>query len=122
MTDAQLCILHRRCKVQGLSYIERSHYFSFGLRRSLRVGLRTETLERIMIVRRGFGVFVEASRNCISHRSFGTQKRRKDDGSMYLVRAGLPMMLFCGLGVWVVANGIDGKNKERDLFQGRLSK
>ena len=75
-----------------------------------------------MIVRRAFGALVGASRQHISHRSFGTQPRRKDDGSMYLVRAGLPMMLFCGLGVWVVANGIEGKNKERDLFQGRLSK
>lgn len=32
------------------------------------------------------------------------------------------MILFCGLGVWVVASGIEGKNKERDLFQGRISK
>jgi hypothetical protein len=46
----------------------------------------------------------------------------KSDGGMYLTKAGLPMILFCGLGVWVVANGIEGKNKERDLFQGRMSK
>lgn len=38
------------------------------------------------------------------------------------MKAGLPMILFCGLGVWVVASGIEGKNKERDIFQGRLSK
>ena len=31
------------------------------------------------------------------------------------------MLLFCGLGVWVVSNGIEGKNKERDAAQGRLS-
>ena len=41
---------------------------------------------------------------------------------MYLVQAGLPMFLFCGLGVWVVSSGIDGKNRERDAFQGRISK
>jgi len=46
----------------------------------------------------------------------------KEEGSMYLVRAGLPLFLFCGLGVWVVSNGIDGKNRERDAFQGRISK
>jgi len=46
----------------------------------------------------------------------------KGDGGMYVVKAGLPLILFCGLGVWVVANGIEGKNKERDLFQGRISK
>lgn len=56
-------------------------------------------------------------------RYMSTKKgNRKDDGSMYIVRAGLPLILFCGLGVWVVANGIEGKNKERDLFQGRISK
>lgn len=32
------------------------------------------------------------------------------------------MLLFCGLGVWVVSNGIEGKNRERDTFQGRISK
>jgi hypothetical protein len=41
---------------------------------------------------------------------------------MHFVRAGLPMILFCGLGVWVVSNGIEGKNRERDAFQGRISK
>ena len=41
---------------------------------------------------------------------------------MHFVKAGLPMILFCGLGVWVVSNGIEGKNKERDTFQGRISK
>lgn len=41
---------------------------------------------------------------------------------MYVVKAGLPMFLFCGLGVWVVASGLEGKNKERDAFQGRISK
>mmetsp|Transcript_2998 Transcript_2998/g.8547 ORF Transcript_2998/g.8547 Transcript_2998/m.8547 type:complete len:145 (+) Transcript_2998:190-624(+) len=48
--------------------------------------------------------------------------KAKDTGSMHLVKAGLPLILFCGLGVWVVANGIEGKNKERDMFQGRISK
>lgn len=46
----------------------------------------------------------------------------KEEGSMYLVQAGLPLFLFCGLGVWVVSSGIDGKNRERDAFQGRISK
>lgn len=46
----------------------------------------------------------------------------KNDGGMYIMKAGVPLILFCGLGVWVVANGIEGKNKERDLFQGRISK
>jgi len=32
------------------------------------------------------------------------------------------MFLFCGLGVWVVSSGIEGKNAERDAFQGRISK
>lgn len=41
---------------------------------------------------------------------------------MYLVKAGLPLFLFCGLGVWVVSSGIEGKNRERDAFQGRISK
>jgi hypothetical protein len=48
--------------------------------------------------------------------------KAKDTGSLYIGRAGLPLILFCGLGVWVVANGIEGKNKERDTFQGRMSK
>jgi hypothetical protein len=48
--------------------------------------------------------------------------KAKDAGSMHLVKAGLPLILFCGLGVWVVASGIEGKNKERDMFQGRISK
>ncbi len=48
--------------------------------------------------------------------------KAKSDGGMHLTKAGLPMILFCGLGVWVVASGIEGKNKERDLFQGRISK
>ena len=58
------------------------------------------------------------------YRNFSAKKggKEKDDGSMYLVQAGLPLFLFCGLGVWVVSNGIDGKNKERDAFQGRISK
>lgn len=41
---------------------------------------------------------------------------------MHLIQAGLPMFLFCGLGVWVVSSGIEGKNAERDVFQGRISK
>ena len=57
-----------------------------------------------------------------SNRSFSSVKRGKDEGSLHIVRAGLPLILFCGLGVWVVSNGIEGKNKERDAFQGRMSK
>jgi hypothetical protein len=48
--------------------------------------------------------------------------KKDEEGSMYLVQAGLPLVLFCCLGVWVVSSGIDGKNKERDAFQGRISK
>jgi hypothetical protein len=48
--------------------------------------------------------------------------KAKDHGSLHIGRAGLPLILFCGIGVWVVANGIEGKNKERDVFQGRMSK
>jgi hypothetical protein len=51
-----------------------------------------------------------------------TKTNKKDDGSMHFVKAGLPLLLFCGLGVWVVSNGLEGKNKERDAFQGRISK
>ena len=46
----------------------------------------------------------------------------KDEGSMHVVKAGLPLFLFCGLGVWVVSSGLDGKNRERDAFQGRISR
>jgi hypothetical protein len=49
-------------------------------------------------------------------------KGDKEDGSMHLLKAGVPMFLFCGLGVWVVSSGIEGKNRERDAFQGRISK
>lgn len=56
------------------------------------------------------------------YRLFSESGKGKDDGSMHLVKAGLPLFLFCGLGVWVVSNGIDGKNRERDAFQGRISK
>jgi len=55
------------------------------------------------------------------YRLLSTHEKEKE-GSMYLVQAGLPMFLFCGLGVWVVSNGIEGKNRERDVFQGRISK
>ena len=55
-------------------------------------------------------------------RPFSDGGKGKEEGSMHLVKAGLPLFLFCGLGVWVVSNGIDGKNKERDAFQGRISK
>lgn len=60
-------------------------------------------------------------------RSFTTTKtatntKKKEEGSMHFVRAGLPMILFCGIGVWVVSSGIEGKNRERDAFQGRISK
>jgi hypothetical protein len=48
--------------------------------------------------------------------------KRKEEGSLYVVKAGLPLILFCGLGVWVVSSGIEGRNKERDAFQGRMSK
>jgi hypothetical protein len=51
-----------------------------------------------------------------------SSKPSKDKGGLNLMQAGMPMLLFCGLGVWVVSNGIDGKNKERDTFQGRISK
>ena len=47
---------------------------------------------------------------------------KKDQGSLYFVKAGLPLLLFSILGAWVVSNGIEGKNKERDAFQGRMSK
>ena len=60
-----------------------------------------------------------------SRRQIGSasQSKKDDDGGgMYFVKAGLPMLLFCGLGVWVVSNGIEGKNRERDAFQGRISK
>ena len=56
------------------------------------------------------------------YRLFSESGKGKDDGSMHLMKAGLPLFLFCGLGVWVVSNGIDGKNRERDAFQGRISK
>jgi hypothetical protein len=57
------------------------------------------------------------------HKRFlSTNNKKKEEGSMYFVQAGLPMLLFCGLGVWVVSNGLEGKNRERDAFQGRLSK
>jgi hypothetical protein len=49
-------------------------------------------------------------------------KGEKEEGSMHLLKAGVPMFLFCGLGVWVVSSGIEGKNRERDAFQGRISK
>mmetsp|Transcript_21683 Transcript_21683/g.53790 ORF Transcript_21683/g.53790 Transcript_21683/m.53790 type:complete len:157 (+) Transcript_21683:145-615(+) len=55
-------------------------------------------------------------------RPFSDGGKGKEEGSMHVVKAGLPLFLFCGLGVWVVSNGIDGKNKERDAFQGRISK
>lgn len=57
----------------------------------------------------------------IAHHMLSTKAKRKQDGSLYMFRAGAPMILFCGLGVWVVSNGIEGKNKERDAAQGRLS-
>lgn len=57
-----------------------------------------------------------------SFRLFSDSGKGKEEGSMHLVKAGLPLFLFCGLGVWVVSNGIDGKNRERDAFQGRISK
>jgi len=61
-------------------------------------------------------------RKTLCSRRFSGVNNEKDEGSMYLVQAGLPMFLFCGLGVWVVSSGIDGKNRERDAFQGRISK
>jgi hypothetical protein len=48
--------------------------------------------------------------------------KKDEEGGLHLVQAGLPLLLFCCLGVWVVSSGIDGKNKERDAFQGRISK
>merc|ERR1712107_941363 len=55
-------------------------------------------------------------------REFSTSDGKQVEEGMFLVKAGLPMFLFCGLGVWVVSNGIQGKNAERDAFQGRISK
>ena len=73
---------------------------------------------------------LRSSTTLLGNRSFAPFFRRrhlsvggpKTDGGMYMMKAGLPLILFCGLGVWVVANGIEGKNRERDLFQGRISK
>ena len=56
-----------------------------------------------------------------SSSSTTTATKKKQAGSLHIFRAGVPMLLFCGLGVWVVSNGIEGKNKERDAAQGRLS-
>jgi hypothetical protein len=50
------------------------------------------------------------------------KSKSKDPGSLSFTKAGLPLLLFSVLGVWVVANGIEGRNKERDTFQGRISK
>lgn len=55
-------------------------------------------------------------------RLFSGGGKGNEEERMYLVQAGLPLFLFCGLGVWVVSNGIAGKNRERDAFQGRISK
>ena len=55
--------------------------------------------------------------------SYGKSKSNtNEDGGMYIVKAGLPLFLFCFLGVFVVSSGIEGKNAERDAFQGRISK
>ena len=54
--------------------------------------------------------------------SYAGGSTNDDGGGMYFVKAGLPMLLFCGLGVWVMKNGLEGKNRERDAFQGRISK
>jgi len=55
------------------------------------------------------------------NRCLATRASKKNDGSLRFFKAGLPLLLFSGLGVWVVSNGIAGKNKERDAFQGRIS-
>mmetsp|Transcript_11603 Transcript_11603/g.33394 ORF Transcript_11603/g.33394 Transcript_11603/m.33394 type:complete len:157 (-) Transcript_11603:1472-1942(-) len=62
-----------------------------------------------------------ANKNRVN-RHFSGGGSGNEEGSMHLVKAGLPLFLFCGLGVWVVSNGIEGKNRERDAFQGRISK
>eukprot|EP00980_Cylindrotheca_fusiformis_P015674 scaffold4518_cov149-Cylindrotheca_fusiformis.AAC.9 len=54
-------------------------------------------------------------------RRFSTRPKGKKEGGLHLFRAGVPLIMFCALGVWVVSNGLDGKNKERDAAQGRLS-
>jgi hypothetical protein len=57
----------------------------------------------------------------MAKRLLSTRTKKKQEGSLFMFRAGVPMILFCALGVWVVSNGIEGKNKERDASQGRLS-
>jgi hypothetical protein len=52
----------------------------------------------------------------------GKKEAKKVDGSLFFFRAGLPLVLFSCLGVWVVSNGIQGKLKERDAFTGSVSK
>jgi hypothetical protein len=61
-------------------------------------------------------------RSMPAQRMLSTKPKPKEQGSLSFTKAGLPLLLFSGLGVWVVANGIDGRNKERDAFQGRISK
>jgi hypothetical protein len=61
-------------------------------------------------------------RSKTAQRMLSTKPKPKEQGSLSFTKAGLPLLLFSGLGVWVVANGIDGRNKERDAFQGRISK
>jgi hypothetical protein len=61
-------------------------------------------------------------RSVTAQRMLSTKSKSKEPGSLSFTKAGLPLLLFSGLGVWVVANGIEGRNKERDAFQGRISK
>ena len=74
-------------------------------------------------LRRSSQLMINSSRlsNDIHNYCYFASKASKDTGSMYIGRAGIPMILFSLLGVWVVATGIEGKNKERDTFQGRMS-
>ena len=74
---------------------------------------------------RGTKIINQQVNMCRRRRQLSTSsggKGDKEDGSMHVLKAGVPMFLFCGLGVWVVSSGIEGKNKERDAFQGRISK
>lgn len=69
--------------------------------------------------------FATTSTTTTSGKAKPTTKKADDgsqSGSLYFVKAGLPLLLFSLLGAWVVSNGIEGKNKERDAFQGRMSK
>lgn len=53
------------------------------------------------------------------------KKKAGDDtpsAGQLFVHAGLPMIIFSLLGVWVLKNSIEGKNKEYDASKGKVSK